>query len=122
MIQSPLTLVVPINDGRIDSLRDVLKVREVALKQALCQLGTVHYGRWVILEASGPYRAQLTFESNFDGEIDTHIDELASGLGELVDEIYSHCDGFSPGANAEYLRKIRVREAAFYQGSPGRTV
>jgi hypothetical protein len=122
MTQSPLTLVVTIGDGRIESLRHVLETRECALKQALLRLGTVHYGRWVIIQTGGIYRAQLAFESNFDGEIDTHVEELAKELGGLIDEIYSHCDGFSPGANAAYLRKIRVREAAFYQGAPGRTV
>src|SRR5437763_3806400 len=122
MSQSPLTLVVPIENGRVDSLRRVLAGREAALKQALSALGTVHYARWVILEAKGPYRAQLAFESNFDGGIDTHIAELARELGGLIDEIYSNCEGFSPGSNAAYLSRIRVPEAAFYQGSPGRTV
>src|SRR5436309_12197967 len=122
MTQSPLTLVAPIADGRMDTLRCVLENRKAALKQGLLRLDSVHYARWVIIPAKSPYRAQLAFESNFDGEIDAHVDALASELGGLVDEIYSNCEGFSHGENAAYLRKIQVSEAAFYQGSPGRTV
>jgi hypothetical protein len=122
MSQSPLSLVVPIVDGQIESLRAVLKVHEAALLQALSGLGNVHYARWVIIDASKTYPAQLAFESNFDGEIDPHINELVAALGGLIDQIYRHCKGFSPGANAAYLKSIRIREAAFYQGSPGRTV
>lgn len=130
MRQSALTLIAPIADGRVDSLGQVLTTREAEMKETLSRLGTVHYARWVIVEGDPfgtrggdcPYRSQLAFESNFDGEPDAHIADLARELGPLVDEVYGHCDGFSPGANVAYLSGIGVREAAFYQGSPGRTV
>jgi len=122
MNQTPLTLIVPIRDGEVDPLRRVLEAREDALKNALARLGTVHYARWTILATANSYRAQLAFESNFDGEIESHIDQLVRELGGLIDEIYRHCEGFSPGANGQYARKIRVKEIAFYQGAPGRTV
>src|SRR4051794_7929923 len=130
MRQSALTLIAPIAEGRVEPLRQVLAAREAELKETLSRLGTVHYARWVIVEGDpfgtgpgdAPYCSQLAFESNFDGEAGAHVADLARELGPLVDEVYGHCEGFSTGANAAYLKGIAVGEAAFYQGSPGRTV
>lgn len=122
MRQSALTLIARITDDGLDPLRLVLKNKEAALKDALGRLGTIHYARWVILEPSPGYTAQLAFGSNFDGPVEQHIGDLVRHLGPLVNDIYSHCVDYSSVDPASYLLNIRTPEAAFYQGSPGRTV
>src|SRR5436190_21963138 len=103
MRQSALTLIAPIRDNEVEPLRRVLEKQDAALKQALGDIGTIHYARWVIIEASGPYRAQLAFDSNFDGAVNAHVDDLVRALGNLLDEIYAHCEDYSSGAKSSYL-------------------
>jgi hypothetical protein len=122
MRQSALTLIAQVKDDGLDALRQVLKDREPALMQALGSIGTIHYARWVIIEPSPGYKAVLAFGSNFDGRLDTHIEDLVRALGALLDDIYTHCENYTPNAKQSYLVKIRYKEAAFYQGAPGRTV
>jgi hypothetical protein len=122
MKQSALTLIARIKDNGLEPLRQVLRDREPALRQALGGVGTVHYARWVIIEPGAGYTAALAFESNCDGDPDAHVADLVRALGPLLDDIYAHCEGYTPDARPSYLSRIRCPEAAFYQGSPGRTV
>lgn len=126
MKQYALTLNVPILDDKIDSLKTVLSDQKSALKKALESIGTIHYARWVIIdkhEIDGEeLAAQLVFSSNFDGDIDQHIQDLDTYLGDLLDAVYENCEGYTSHDRLQFLKKIRIKEAAFYQGSPGRTV
>lgn len=122
MRQSALTLIARVKDDGLEPLRRALKVNDLALKEALNKLGTVHYARWVIVEPADGYKPLLAFGSDFDGPVEPHIGDLVREFGPLLGEVYGHCEGFTAGDPAAYLRGIRVPEAAFYQGSPGRTV
>src|SRR4051812_27263000 len=130
MRQLALTLTARVKENDLEPLRQVLGDREVVLRQALGGIGAIHYARWVIIEPGAGYKAVLAFESNFDGPTGTpvndvirgHIDDLAGALGPLLDDIYAHCEDYTPDAKSTYLSKMRRKEAAFYQGSPGRTV
>jgi hypothetical protein len=122
MRQFALTLIAQVKDNGLEPLRQVLKNRETALMQALGGIGTIHYARWVIIEPSDGYKAVLAFASNYDGHLDTHIKDLVGALGPLLDDIYTHCEDYTPADKTSYLLNIRHEEAAFYQGSPGRTV
>ncbi len=122
MRQSALTLIAQVKDNGLEPLHQVLKDSETALKQALSSIGTIHYARWVIIEPSDGYKAMLAFGSNYDGHLDAHIEDLVRALGHLLDDIYTHIEDYTPAAKSAYLFKIRCHEAAFYQGSPGRTV
>jgi hypothetical protein len=122
MRQSALTLIARVKDTGLEPLRGVLETREVDIMRALGRVGTVHYARWVILEPADGFDAVLAFGSDFDGPADTHIADLVRELGPLLDEIYVHCEDYTPGNAASYLLNIRCKEAAVYQGSPGRTV
>jgi hypothetical protein len=123
MRQSALTLIAQVKDDGLQPLRLVLKNQEAAIKAALGRLGTIHYARWVIIDdPKSNYKPMLAFGSNFDGPVDKHIEDLVRELGTLLDDIYSHCEGYSPVDKQSYLFNIRTKEAAFYQGSPGRTV
>ncbi|HEX3150753.1 MAG TPA: hypothetical protein VHR66_21930 [Gemmataceae bacterium] len=121
MRQSALTLVAHVKDGGLAPLRQVLKDKEAAIKDALRSLGTIHYARFVIVDQPG-YKPQVAFGSNFDGPVEQHVRDLADKLGQLIDDIYSNCVDYSSADRASYLLNIRTKEAAFYQGSPGRTV
>jgi hypothetical protein len=122
MRQSALTLVARVKDTGLEPLRRALKDNEPALREALQRVTTIHYARWVIVEPSDGYKPLLAFGSDFDGPVEAHVQDLVREFGPLLDAIYTHCEDYTPGDGASYLLNIRCPEAAFYQGSPGRTV
>jgi len=126
MKQAALTLIATIKNQNLEALRVVLSQKNEMLKSALRSIGTIHYSRWVIVDETvldnKTLPPQLVFSSNFDGDVNQHIEDLAGALGNLADDIYTNCIDYTANDRAGYFRKIRTREMAFYQGSPGRTV
>lgn len=126
MTQQALTLIASFDDRYTDHLRSVLSENKEACKTALRTLGTIHYARWVIVDSvtigEEVLPMQLVFSSNFDGDIDTHLNDLAVKLAPLLDILYEHATGYSPENRLAFLTQSRLKEAAFYQGAPGRTL
>jgi hypothetical protein len=126
MNQNALTLIAVIRDEQTDQLKNILHQRKEDLNAALKSIGTVHYARFVIIDSTTINNEvlppQLVLSSNFDGEIDTHIEDLAKYLGPLLDEIYANIVNYTGADRAGFLRSIRIKEAAFYIGAPGRSV
>lgn len=126
MNQNALTLIVPVRDDHGDRLRLLLKTRKKEFADALGTLGTIHYARWVIIDGTTLNNEvlpmQLAFSSNFDGDPDSHIRDLATRIPDVLDAIYENAQGYRPANRLEFLFKSRVKEAAFYQGAPWRTL
>lgn len=108
-----LTSIAPIGTGRVDELRAYLE----ALPRDPSPLTAVkrtHFARWVILddfcqEEDQPHtdhldQSHLIFTSNFDGPLDSYLDELIAELGELAGEIWGRCTGCSEQASAAELK------------------
>ena len=126
MNQNALTLIAVIRDEQTDTLTSLLKEKREDLNAALKSIGTVHYARFVIIDSTTINNEvlppQLVLSSNFDGEIETHIQDLAKYLGPLLDQIYANIVNYTGADRAAFLRSIRIKEAAFYIGAPGRSV
>ena len=126
MNQNALTLITVIRDDQSATITSLLKDKKEALNSALKSIGTVHYARFVIIDSTTINNEllppQLVLSSNFDGEIDAHIQDLATHLADLLDQIYAHTLNYNPADKAGFLRGIRIKEAAFYVGAPGRSV
>ena len=112
-------------------------------------IGTIHYARWVVIDyeiekgqsAMGDM-PKLVYSSNFDFEtqhpdknrsaaaVEQHIEDLCTKACDIIDMIYDCCEGYppkeerirNPGSRIQYLKKWIVPVAAFYQGSPARSV
>ncbi len=115
-------MIARVKDAGLEPLRRALKDNEPALRDALARIKTIHYARWVIVEPADGFKPLLAFGSDFDGPVDAHVRDLVREFGPLLDTLYTHCEGYTPGAGASYLLNIRCPEAAWYQGSPGRSV
>ncbi len=135
--QNPLTVIVPISKDMLVNLRNVLEeINQELIAQKHVDfenLGTIHYCRWIILEEADTngqhYFPQLAFSSNFDGELDKHITDLASGsVALLMDRIYECCEGYPAVSSRNtdqriiYFKKWMVKPMAFYRGAPGRSI
>ena len=126
MIQNALTLNSPVRGDLVENLKKVLADNKEQFRASLGRLGTIHYARWVIVpgeKLDGEIIPdQLIFSSNFDGDFDQHFKDLVSHISPELDMIYANVEGYDSKNKLEFLKKSRIKEAAFYQGSPGRTV
>ena len=88
----------------------------------------LHYAAFVIIPQIDGIPTRLVFETNYDGELDAHLDELVKLAGADLDNIYGNCKGY-PAASAvakpqefkKYLIENSVPSTAFYVALPGRS-
>jgi hypothetical protein len=138
MSSNALTVVTPIQPDKVEELDLLLSEigKDIDNKTgrhiSFAQLQTVHFLRWVILpedtEGKRHYLPQLAFESNYDGPLDAHLEELIRVGGPLLARIYSYCAGCpadvagSVESFKRFLRRYQLPAAAFYRGYPNHTV
>ncbi len=92
-----LSIVIPVKRGSEESLKLYLEgagADDSAWMQAFERIGTVHFARWVFIEASDGYGPLLAFESNHDGPEETQLEELVVQLGPEIDAMLRHCEGY----------------------------
>lgn len=102
-------------------------------EMAFDRLTTVHFLRWVIIDGvteSEP--AQLAFESNYDGTLDQHLDDLYLHGARCLHEVYRCCEGY-PFPDSEslrgedherakaFLKQGAIDHEAFYVGRRGKS-
>jgi hypothetical protein len=129
-----LTFVTSVQPQRVDELRtlvneigkDIKANRHIPFTS--CQ--SLHFASlWLdegkSQDGSGPL---FVFESNFDGTLDSYLEELFERAAEGLHRIYSCCVDYpavNPGDHDQmlsYLRAHVVRPAACYVGTAGRTL
>lgn len=137
--QNPLTLATPIKSSEIENLEFLLlKMRgdlENGVNEEFENLGTIHYLRLVVLKSKDPegnvfpgIPTRFVFSTDYDGDEEQHLKDLAAKTPSFLDKLYSCCEGY-PATNARttesrlaYLKQWRIKSAAFFAGAPGRTL
>lgn len=138
MSSHALTIVTPIQPDKVKDLDDLLSKigKDIDNKTghsiSFARLTTVHFLRWVILPGDNNggrhYRPQLAFESNYDGPLDAHLEELIRVGGRVLTRIYGYCAGCpadvadSVESFKRFLKRYQLRSAAFYRGYPNHSV
>lgn len=91
----PLTLIMPLKpDADLEHLQQMLVQQQPAIDEALAAVGTVHYARFVVFDASsanlqpspsskGPF--QLAVITTYDGDFDAYIQDFVLQLGDVFD-------------------------------------
>src|SRR5271167_1986964 len=126
MNQAGLTVMTEIDPGRAGALRGVLLTAQSRDPFRPAQL--LHYAAFVIIPEIDGIPSRLVFETNYDGDLDAHLDELIAMAGADLDNIYQHCKNY-PAASAvtksqdfkNYLIDNSVPSTAFYVALPGRS-
>ncbi|WP_437678924.1 hypothetical protein [Sorangium sp. So ce131] len=128
--QSALSVLAPIRASELADLEktlgDVGRASMNDPKIGFTNVSTLHFLRWVILPpAEKGGTSTLALETNFDGELDAHLDELMRESGHVFKDVYARCEGLAAGATprdvADYLRRHSVEVNTFYVGYPGLT-
>jgi hypothetical protein len=92
---SPLTLLMPVIPGTsLDALAETLAKNNAALDAALVSIGTVHYARILLLDASTPNLQPsgnpndsyiIAVITEYDGSFDAYIQDFVAQVGTLFD-------------------------------------
>lgn len=126
MNQAGLTVMTEILLGRADALQKVLLMAQSSDPFTPAKL--LHYAAFVILPEIEGIPKRLVLETNYDGDLHKHLDELIAIAGAELDKIYLHCKDY-PAASAvtkrdefkNYLIQHSVPSTAFYVALPGRS-
>lgn len=127
-----LTAVIPVRDGAAAAVDAFLEAWRELIVERLSALGSLHTAQIALIpvperadDASG-FRALLLFETTFDGELSAHLSEWWWLLGEELDGLFGHCEGWTqPSGEAEfrrYLRNWERRASAWCSAHPGLSV
>ena len=132
--QSALTIVAPVVPGAVDDLKALLATMGDGVANGSVldfgALSDVHFARLIVVDeddSSGePLPASLVLLSDFDVSVETHLDELVDTAGDGIDRLFGHCEGYPTGEPTRddrlaYLTSHRVKEAARYVNTTGRT-
>lgn len=130
--QGALTVMVEVADENVAGLRKMLNQIGDAVGDASCpiqfsRLTTVHFMRWVVLDASDvrgeSVPARLILSTNYDLPLEDHLRELIDVIGPVLHDIYSQCKGYQKNQDLlTFLSRLRVNYSAFYVGTHGRSV
>jgi hypothetical protein len=142
--QSNFMIAATIRPDQASSLKDLLATMNAAPGYAdgrnslipFWQFERLHVARFTILEANTdvdlakygaeatPWRPTLCFIGDIDGDMDTFLAELVIRAEPGLQQIFSHCEGFSSRHSPllEWMRQHSKTPAANYINWQGRTV
>ena len=131
-----LTMLAPILEGHETRLAQYLDALQEGAASPLARVSGTHFARWVVIgdvvyETHRQKRDRLTlarllFTSNFDGPLEPYLEAVRTGLGDVADEIWSHCAGYPGSADASafarYVRSHQIESSLFFAAYGDRTV
>ena len=103
--------------------------RHIYTRGRLARVGTIHFARWVFTDD----RRRLFFASNYDGSLDSYMDDFINKVAYGLNLVFSNGIGYprtafllSGGASREtefkyYLRRHEVPSQVWYKAYPGLT-
>jgi hypothetical protein len=103
--------------------------RQIYTRGRLARVGTIHFARWVFMDN----RRRLLFASNYDGSLDSYMDDFINKVAYGLNLVFSNGIGYprtrfmlAGGAKEEltfkyYLRRHQVPTQVWYKAYPGLT-
>ncbi len=103
--------------------------RHLYTRGRLARVRTIHFARWVWLDN----RQRVIFLSNYDGSLESYMDDFINKVGFGLNVIFSNgigypraswllCDGCKDERKfKEYLRRHQLATQVWYNGYPGLT-
>jgi hypothetical protein len=104
-------------------------MRHIYTRGRLARVGTIHFARWVFIDN----RRRLFFASNYDGSLDSYMDDFINKVAYGLNLVFSNGIGYprtsflvGGGASREmefkyYLRRHEVPTQVWYKAYPGLT-
>ena len=126
------TAVTEILSGEVETLTQLLT--RIGINPScndyisLSNVRCLHFASWTILADDPNFQPLLAFEANYDGTLDSFLDELILHGRSALDQIYALCKCSPPSGTADqaafkrYLSKKDLTPASFFVGLPDQTV
>ncbi|MGH2942873.1 MAG: hypothetical protein ACRDLN_08905 [Solirubrobacteraceae bacterium] len=130
--------MTPVKPGEEDALAEYLRGLRGRGPSPLAKLSRTHIARFVIVEdfhndSSWKQRTEehldlpyLIFTSNFDGDLDSYLDELCEKLAAEAREIWGRCIGCPESAKGAalkaYLKHNQIETGIFFSAYGHATV
>ena len=119
---SELTVIAPLKPGGADALRAKFN-GEKGLWYAggADKVGTLHDMRWVIIDND----TRLLFCTAYDGDWDTYIDDFATKIPEIMDDLFSVLEGWTGITSPEvkdFIVQHQITATSFYCAYPNSSV
>ncbi len=97
------------------------------------QITTIHFARFVLLpevkheDGSTKFPPYLAFSTNYDGDLDNHLEEICKVTQGTFDQVFICCKDFPKGEITDidriaFMKRNSDYRAYFYQGSYERSV
>ena len=132
MKQNGLTVLADIRHGQEEHIGRLLdKINRNPARNGLIDfplIASIHFAAWVILPPYPNTGFRLLLETNYDGDLESHLNEFIEHGARALDEIYAHCNGYPAGGARDrervkrFLKAHSIKSSAFYVGMPGRSV
>ncbi|HEX8796803.1 MAG TPA: hypothetical protein VF765_37885, partial [Polyangiaceae bacterium] len=116
--QHALTVVAPVRDGERANLVRLLEQEQAAIVRDLARVRTMHFGRFVVFDRAGG-DAALAFESNYDGDPQTHLQQLVHAIGPSLERFFGCCEGYVRGSLPAYAAEHAVAPLTYYVSHGG---
>jgi hypothetical protein len=141
--QSGMLILTDVGEDRVNTLYQTLEHIRERLRQdkgiSFHNTTTVHYAAWMILPAARDNKnnllvpARLALETNYDGCLEEHLQDLVNNCQEELDEVYNYLPDYPPRKSetrlvrdflcARYRETSRyVDRSAYYNALPGRSL
>ena len=129
MQQNGLTVVTKIKQGQAKALDDLLSGIGNNLKNnqliRFQRMRELHFASWIILNNDPSYPPYLVLETSYDGDLESHLDQLIEHGQAALDQAYRLCEGYPAGGAADaahiklYLKEHSVQSRVFFPAFPG---
>jgi hypothetical protein len=118
-----LTVVLPVKDGQAALLEERLEAARHALVEQLARVDSLHFGRLALVPRGDAAKSRqlLLFESNFDGSVAEHLEQVVTRVGELA-PLFDLCEDADGRCLADKLRYGSRRTGAFFCAQPALSV
>lgn len=111
--QHALTVIARVRDGQRAALEQLLAREQPAVVRDLARVSTLHFGRFVVFDRAGG-DAALAFESNYDGDAQTHLQQLVHAIGPSLDRFFACCEGYVRGSFPAFAAEHAVPPVTYY--------
>ena len=116
-----LTVIAPLKPGGADTLRALFQDTTGRFAKAADMVGTLHDERFVIFDDD----TRLLFCTAYDGDWDAYIDDFATKIPDIMDEIFSVLEGW-PGIRSptikDWIVAHQITAAGWYCAYPEASV
>ena len=129
MRQNGLTVVTRIREGEASALDVLLSSIGNDLKNNQLihfpRMNQLHFASWIILNNDPAYPPALVLETSYDGDLESHLDDLIEHGHAGLDAVYSKCEGYPSGGPTDvanlksYLKEHSVPSKVFFPAFPG---